>query len=329
MAEDSPKTVAFENPFFARMKKGFFRRSGATDESVLVVDLGEGEVVLPLGGIRRELDLADDSPDKLMLDLVDEALSYVIILHQGDPLPGEVCGGEPSWKAEARHRDIAYHRLTMQLVTWMSGEEELITDPGRLLQIAEDPATRKKVNDAFGEAAVSLGFGPDGRDQVVALIEDLAEKLSHVEALREQFGHILGMREKILAHRDIYTNDQGIMEIVRPVSQLIITATGELGALFDQIDAQTGEIMAVLRNIDSQIEFITGLRNDLTRRLLAWQDILAAWRDVEPRRSRDNENLMRETWKFLAPRFMQVDEWVLFTQLQDEKAGERKSEMNW
>ena len=61
---------------------------------------------------------------------------------------------------------------------------------------------------------------------------------------------------------------------------------------------------------------------------MAWGDMFENWDRAFVKRSSDNEELLRKSYQFLAPRFMQVDEWVLFTQLQ-EGDKEMATAMRW
>jgi len=54
---------------------------------------------------------------------------------------------------------------------------------------------------------------------------------------------------------------------------------------------------------------------------MAWDDILDRWQQTEVKASQQNLTLIRDTYKFLAPRFMVVKEWVLMTKLQDGAKG--------
>ena len=104
-----------------------------------------------------------------------------------------------------------------------------------------------------------------------------------------------------------------------------------LGSPGHEADAQTAEIMDMLKNIDKQTEFIRNLRDDLYCRLMAWDEMFTAWEPIEMTRSEGDPNLLRETYRFLAPRFMQMDEWVLMTQLDrdaTEKSPKRRTPRN-
>ena len=85
--------------------------------------------------------------------MVAEALEFVKGLRLGDKLPTEVTTGDPSWQPSERHFLIAQQRLTLQLVTWMTGDEHIFTSAEQILMLAEDPQTKKNINLAFAEAA--------------------------------------------------------------------------------------------------------------------------------------------------------------------------------
>jgi hypothetical protein len=314
--EKIPSTVAFEHNFFHRVDDIYFKMDETLGESVAVVKLGDEIVSLPLRGIRREFNLAD-TPDGTMLTLLAKGLRYVAALRIGDPIPSEIIDRKASWEPEARHKQIAYHRLAMQVLGWLSGDEHVITDPEELLQVAGDPVFRKKINDAFGEAAEHLGIGRENKEQVTHILADLAHELSYIEAMRDQYKQMEAMDHKIQELRRLYGNSRSVLEVVDPCARLMERAMDQFRDLFDQADAQTGEIMGVLRNIDQQKTFIQDIRDDLHVRLLAWQDILDRWHHQPARRGENAEKLLNETYRFLAPRFMPVDEWAMMTKLQE------------
>lgn len=304
--------VAFEHAFFKAVPDGYFRISDHTGQPVFVVRLGEMDATLSLPGIRSEFHLAEDSPDAAMLDLVARGLKFVRALRIGDPVPKELLTGEASWEITARHRQIALHRITVQLVTWWSGAETPITDPERLLRIAEDPAMREQASQAIGKAAERLGAD---KSAIEGLVSELAGELAYVEALRERLGAVKAMQRKIDALRRRYGHERGMLEIADPVARLMSIAVKSFQEIFDHFDAQTAEIVGALKNVEAQKRFIQTARDDLYARLLAWDEILAAWSRVEIQKSEGHGAVLRKTYQFLAPRFMQGDEWVLASKL--------------
>lgn len=307
--------VQFEHKFFTSFKDLFFRMSEHESEPVIVIRLANVDTVLSIPGVKKEFRIAEDSHDSQMLKAIVESLKYIKGLRIGDPLPKEVTTREASWEPSDRHRAIAYQRLTMQLVTWMTGEETLVTNPDDLLQIAQDPQVRKKVNLAFEEAARALGLG-GRKEDVITFIGDLSKELAYIEALRDKYcgAHgITSIEEKMQGLRRLYSPVKSLRENVDQVTRLCSNAVKEYAARFEEVDAQTGEILAVLKNMTGQINYIRDKRDELSQRLLGWDEILKEWRGVSVIKSSDKPELFRALYQFLAPRFMQVNEWALMT----------------
>lgn len=315
-APDDLRTVAFSHPAFAKLSNLFFRLGDDAGEPVAIVSLGESEAALPLRGLRREFGIAEDSPDGRMLDLVVRGLAFVKALRLGDPLPSELFTRKASWKIAERHKRIAHQRLTMQMVSWLYGEEHLITNPDELAQVAEDPQTRKRINQAFEEVAERLGIGRERKEEVVGHIETLSDELAYIEALRDLFLHIKSIEQKIQALRKIYARERSVLEVADPVARLARRAIDGFQEKFDECDAQTGEILGAVKNIDAHISYIRAMRDDLHMRLIAWEELLKAWSVVKPEAAPGIPELLRKTYHFLAPRFMPVNEWVLVSQIQ-------------
>jgi len=313
-AEGQPAVVQFEHAFFHRVDDIHFRLDAATGQPVACIRLGDETVSLPLAGIQREFSIDPDSHDGRLLGLLSKGLKYVKGLRIGDPVPKEVTSGEASWSPKEKHRQIAYHRLSMQVLGWLSGDEHVITNPDELMQVAGDPTFRKRVNDAFAEAAGALGLST--KEEVTQLIQGLSEELSYIEAMRDEFHAIQRMHRKTEVLRRIYANEHSMLEISNSLIRLVSLAVDDLVEQFETVDAQTGEIMSALKNLDTVRHYLREHRNDLRVRLMAWEDILVKWLDHTMKPGRETEDLISETYRFLAPRYMPVDEWVMMTRLQ-------------
>ncbi|MBF0250103.1 MAG: hypothetical protein HQL35_05660, partial [Alphaproteobacteria bacterium] len=303
-----------------------------TGEPVMLMTLEQNEVVsLKFAGIKSELKLALDDADAKMLDLITAALDYVRELRIGDPVPSELTSGRASWDVTDQHRMIAHNRVTMQLVSWMSGDEMLITDPVELAQVVDDPKTKAKISSAFGEAAKALGIGEDRKEDVVSLIANLADELSFIEALRMQMHEIERMFKKVEELEAKYKSEMSVMEMIAPIKRLFIIALDGFHQSFDQVDAQTGEILSALTNIAQVTRFIRENRDDLHRRLWAWEDMIEAWSKLAPKRSAQAEDRLAELYRFLAQRFLPRNEWELFSQALEkmDKGKKRRTEFIW
>lgn len=321
-ADTGDNVIRFDHKFFGSFEDLYFRLTDS-GEAVAVIKLANNEAVLGFDGIKREFMLNDKTPDGQMLDKVAEGLQFVRGLRVGDRLPKEIITREASWEPSDRHLRIARQRLTMQLVTWLTGNEHIFTSAEELMQIAEDPQVKKNVALAFSEAAEALGLGRENREQVVQYIETLAKELAYIEAERDIYAEIKRNDEKVQGLRRLYSSDRGMIETTDQVARLYQRAMKVLVDYFDQVDAQTGEILAMLKNIDNQIEYIRQVRDEVHRRLLPWEDIIPVWKTVFVVKSEENVVRIRDLYQFLAPRFMQVNEWVLVTKRGFEQAKKK------
>jgi len=326
--QNTLSTVNFDQKFFTAVEGSYFRKSAHTDEPVFILNLGGEEVVLPIPGICKEFEIAEDTPDYKMMQMVITGLDYVKVLMPGDEFPKELLTGEASWEITDQHRQVARQRVSMQLVSWMTGEENLITDPEQLIQIADDPAMKHKINAAFEQAAEALDNPNASKEMVVDLIEELAEELAYIETLREQFRNALSMESKIKRVRAAAAKQRSVLDNATSVAKLIAKAVKEFREEFDTADGQTGEIISVLKNIVSQKEYIRGVRDSLYRRMVAWDDLLRGWDRQSGRIESDTPDLLRATYRFLAPRYMEADNWLLASQVQG-KADVEKIGATW
>ena len=327
--QSTDSTVNFDQKFFTAVEGSYFRKSAHTDEPVFILNLGGEEVVLSIPGICREFEIEENTPDYNMLQMVITGLDYVKVLMPGDTFPKELLTGEASWEITDKHRQIARQHVSMQLVSWMAGEENLITDPAQLIQVADDPAMKKKVTTAFEQAAEALDNPNANAEMVIDLIEDLAEELAYIETLREQFRDVLSMEVKIKRVRNGAAKQRSILDNATSVAKLISKAVIEFRDEFDTADGQTGEIISVLKNIVSQKEYIRGVRDSLYRRLVAWDDLLRGWDRQSGRIAADTPDLLRETYRFLAPRYMEVDSWLLAGKAQQSLIDVEKTGATW
>ena len=74
-------------------------------------------------------------------------------------------------------------------------------------------------------------------------------------------------------------------------------------------DGQTGRIIPLLVNVETHVKFIRNMRDDLYCRLSAWNDLLVAWRELDIGRIADVMAVLDDTYRYLASRYMMVDEW--------------------
>jgi len=305
---------------FALLGEPLFRHSETDNIPAMVVMLGDREAVMPLRSLQDEFGIDDTSDDGQMLALIAGALDFVACLRIGDPLPAEVLGGEASWEPDPAHLQLASAKLRLQLVGWLKSGTTAANaevDPSHLAHLDDNPALRQRVQEAFARAASELGV-PD-MESVVKLVESLATELAFIEALRARLLNRVSMMFLKIERLASGPRPEGVpMETLNQVRRLATRALRDISLRFDDMDAQTGEVMSALRNADSQRSFIRSNRDWLYRSLRAWNPILTEWEETK-----DLRQLFVHTYRFLAPRFMSVTEWVSMGQPQPEKKAER------
>jgi len=330
-SQPTPAICALGHRIFAQLDEPIFRQSETDSTPVMVVRLGERDAAVSLRALQNECGIEDDSPDGRMLALIAEALDYVTGLRIGDPLPLEVSTGEASWKPDPAHLKIAAMRLQVQLLQWLgttSDKEEMDLDAEALLQVADDPTLRHRVQEAFDRAAVALGL-PDA-SEVVAGIEDLARELAYIEALRDRLlRRVRSVTLKLAPTTLGLRRDSARMETLTQVRRLSGTALKQIATRFEELDAQTGEVMAALRNVDQQRLFIRSNRDWLYRSQRAWEPLLTDWDHIAGIQDQGFWPLLTRSYHFLAPRFMAVTEWTRATRQMPRRKNQLKAPMVW
>ncbi len=325
-----PEHCILQHPVFTSFADPLFRRAESDGAPVMVVKLGEREAAIPLRSLQREFAIDDDSNDGRMLGLIAQSLDFISYLRVGDALPTEVLSGLASWEPDQVHLEIAKGRLQWQLVAWLNsgtGAETPALDAHSLLQVMEDPARKVQVQQAFAKAAEALGL--PSREAVIQLVEELAQELAYIEALRDRLlRRVKAMADKLNRMAQSYHGDGSHLETLTQVRRLTSIAFKQISHRFDELDAQTSEVMSALRNADSQRVFIRSNRDWLYRTQRAWHALLTEWDVAGIGFDEGILLLLNRSYHFLAPRFMPVAEWELRT-LPHKRNSEVARTMVW
>ena len=93
------------------------------------------------------------------------------------------------------------------------------------------------------------------------------------------------------------------------VGLLATKALRDMRDQFDVIDAQTGEVMAVLRNAEQQIVYIRQQRDSLHTVLLEWGGILSTWEKLPAGEGESFWQVLGDTYHLLAQHHMPESAW--------------------
>jgi hypothetical protein len=116
---DRSTHFAFQHKVFS-IKDAVFRLS-QTEEPLFRVELGDLKCGVSVPSLRNEFGIKPESDDGKLLGLIEKALRFVKEIRPGDSIPKELLDGSCSWSVEDRHRKLAHNRMTVQLVSWLSG----------------------------------------------------------------------------------------------------------------------------------------------------------------------------------------------------------------
>ena len=302
-----------QHPVFTQFGDVLFRPAEADAAPVMIFSLGGTVAAIPLQSLQQNYGIEVGSPDAVMLGLVVRALDFVAEVRLGDSFPLEVLGRGASWEPSALHQRVAEERLRLQLVgTFGSGTcpTWALEDPQAILQAASEPDMDERLQSAAKEAAAVLDL--PNATAIARLLAAAAHELGFVEALRDRLLHRVGL---LLARVDTLGASVGhnlsAIELLSRVRRLAGIAYNKLRARFHELDACTANIMDVLRDVDGWTCAVRIHRDWLYSSLRAWEDILTAWEDGGNVWSQNTWNLLRRTYRFLAPRFMPVQDWQI------------------
>lgn len=286
--------IAFEHRLFAAIEGAYFRLSDAADAlPVFVCEIGEREVLLRLPAIRREFAIVPGSRDDAMLDTVAAGLRFVRALRAGDPVPLELLTGEASWPVSDQHRAAATNRLVDRLVAW---------------HVPSTPAgAEARDTEAVAVAAAVAALGLD-EPKLRGALTVLSGELAAIEALADTREERAALARRMGVAGRLMRRSRDFDELVEPVQRLMREARRDLDGAFAAIDELVPVPMA-LADTEATIAAIRGARDELRTRLLAWEPLQGRWAALDLDTRAAILELFRETYRFLAPRYMPIDEW--------------------
>ncbi|MFS2009263.1 hypothetical protein ACCD06_05255 [Azospirillum sp. CT11-132] len=298
----------FQHKVFS-LPGAFFCQEPNSKEAVLNILLGDLKAALAFPTLMESFQIEEGSHDARLLEIIEQGLAFVKQIRPGEEIPGELLDGRASWSVEDKHRIIAKGRLTVQIVSSFTGNEIIVSDQSELEQLVEDPQTKEKMKAAFAKIAERLKLTTNAEQYLTDRIDDLAQELSYIEALRDRFRHIRRIDQAMAKLATIYRTDRTFCSELNRMQGLIRKPLREYDMIFDQADAQTGDIVGALRNFHPTIQFIRKIRDDLRAKLLEWEELLQGWDEVTMERSPKVEALQKQTYRFLASRYIETTVW--------------------
>jgi hypothetical protein len=305
-ASERSTHFTFEHKVF-NVDGAYFATAPDSGDALFHVVLGEIKGAMKLDAMRGEFGIQPDSADGKLLAVVERSLRYVKKIHPNDSIPREVLDGTASWSVEDRHREAASSRLSYQLATWIGGKESVVSDADQLQMLVDDPLIKKRILEAFDKMAGTLKL--DNKQEVVDRIDVLSRELAYIEALRERFGAIKMVQDKLVGVAKVYARDRHTLDEISRMQMLVRTPINEFLNVFKSIDTETGDIVALLQDLQGRVDFIRNMRDELHFMLMKWDDLIAQWQEQPIERSDALIPLFKKTYQFLAQNYRPSTNW--------------------
>jgi len=313
--EAIPDRCTLEHPLFSRLSEMVFRPAETDGTPSLIIPLGRSIAAVPLRSLQVELGIDSESPDGRMLALIARSLEFVADLRLGDLLPVEVLDGAASWQPSALHQQVAASRLKLRLISQLEPDDAVDwgrAEPRAVLAAAAEPGMRFQLQAAYIEVTARLGLADAA--VVARLVEDAVHELGFVEALRDRLlRRMLRLMERVRHLATGVAQNLAGLELLSRVTRLTRIAIGRISTRFAELDDQTEIVLDALRSLETWRVLIRQHRDWLYCSLRGWEPILAAWEAAAFDWSDGTWSLLGRTYRFLAPRFMPMQEWQLTT----------------
>ena len=318
--------VELECALFKRMPGGYFRLSSHTQEPVYVVSHGGSEFALPFRGIRKEFQIAEGTPDDRMLERIAEALQFVSALRPGDEFPPEMIDRKASWEPAEQDRRYALAMVKYSLVNWHRRTPTPDpVEPLALIALMDGLEMRKAASEAIEALAKDERLGLQDAKIAQRRVQDLAEEISYCEyifrKLRDGFGT---MEDKLRAVSGLFRRDQSVFDQANRCLTLLAKAKSSLLEDAASTAANYGEAYASLMNFDNIIMFVRNSRDRHYKIFRVWDELFHKWQRISVTEDRTILSVIEETYRFLAPRYAPIQEWVSFL----TNAGGKKQGLN-
>ena len=271
--------------------------------------LGNLAVALTPLVLRREFNIEVSSLDSQLIELASQALRHVKEVRPGDSIPKELVDGSASWSVEERHRVLAKAKLLAQVANWVSQDGTAASLEDLMALTEDDLAAREEFQNAFTEIAKSLGLDPNRKQEIIDHIDSIARELCYIEALRDHAGQMRKIHEKVLQLSRMAKGDPEIAEGLRRARTLLKQPVAEFANRFAQIDAQTSDLLAMLRNPHGQIKTIRDARDNIHSNLLPWNDIFDRWRDQQLILNHSTDESVHALYHWLAAKYAPSRVW--------------------
>jgi len=310
MSQTESPICYLAHPGFHMLGEPVFRLSEGARLPSMVIQLEKQDAILPLRSVAREFKVPPESADGQMLDMIEQALDFVVSIRLGDKFPSELNGGVASWQPNEQDRLIASSKMRHNLVRGVSARtgKKVVIDGGVTPGWELAPKNRVLLQDAIDGAATLIdGTTPA---EITTRLAAISEEMAYIENMRRTLTKgIAGMRDKLLRVQMDQVGSSR-QDTVKQVQTLAKRGVGEISTRFNDVDVRLDDILGMLRDTPAAVAWIRRQRDWFVRTNQAWGPVLGAWNSAPTHFDDFLWKIIEQTYAFLAPRFMPFQEWL-------------------
>jgi hypothetical protein len=296
-------SFAFEHQAL-KLPNAVFTLAPVTREAVYKVDIGKTRGVIPLTSLRSTFGITDESEDGQLLTILAKSLRYVKTIRPGDSIPNEILDGTASWPIKDEHRQRAAEKVFGAAIIALAGREALELETEEVEDPTEAAAAKKLIRERAADLASLAGI-PDQREAILDRLEQIAQELAYIEALRDWYQEVILLARNLqqLGRR----KDRNTEEIGN-INKLMQTPLSILKKWTGDIDKETGDVLNMLKNHDRILRLIRRNRDEMHFATMEWSEILPQWRDIDLEHDKLGPQI-KNLYRFLAQRFLSTNAW--------------------
>jgi len=117
------------------------------------------------------------------------------------------------------------------------------------------------------------------------------------------------IEQKVAKLLAIYKMDRFVGENLMRVAALMKTPIGAFEIMFAEIDKNSSDIVGICQAYDDKVAALRRTRDDMFELYMMWEPILDGWKGVPIEKCKPAEDLIRNTFQFLARHYPQQTAW--------------------
>ncbi len=277
-------------------------------DPALHMRLGEIDVSVSFPQLRSEFEIEPTCHDGKMMALVADGLRFIRRIRPDDSIPSELLDGSASWSVDDKHVERARRRMMIHVARWVSDDDASL-DVSQVVSNLADEGVRARIQNLFEDIAEKIGYGRHRKQEVADRIDQFADELAYVEALKDQVQEIASIRAKVAKLAGLHRRDPLLTEELMRMDFLIHTPLKRMASLVEDLYTQISDIPTVLEEFSKLVSHVRDVRDTLRHELIDWEEVIRIWGDQPADISPEALATAKKTYRFLAQNYQHASEW--------------------